>query len=52
MDIPDILEIFIFEDFLKIAFKKRPPKDRIGALFLEKCNFKDILKNHDFNDIW
>ena len=32
MDIPDILKIVFFEDFLKIA-KKRPPKDPIGALF-------------------
>ena len=31
MDIPDILKIIIFEDFLKIA-KKGPPKDPIGAL--------------------
>ena len=33
MDIPDIIKIIIFEDFLKIAKKKkRPPKDPIGAL--------------------
>ena len=31
MDIPDILKIIIFEDFLKIA-KKGPPKNPIGAL--------------------
>ena len=32
MDIPDILKIIIFDDFLKIAKKKGPPKDPIGAL--------------------
>ena len=32
MDIPDILKIVIFEDFLKIAKKGPPPKDPIGAL--------------------
>ena len=35
MDIPDILKIIIFDDFLKIAKKKGPPKDPIGALFNE-----------------
>ena len=31
MDIPDILKIVIFEDFLKIA-KKGPPQGPLGAL--------------------
>ena len=31
MDIPDILKIIIFDDFLKIA-KKGPPKDPVPVL--------------------
>ena len=52
MDLPDIVEIVIFEDILKIAFfQKKGPNTVLGGPFF-KSNFKEILKNEYFKDIW
>ena len=40
MDIPDILKIIIFEDFLKIA-KKGPPQGPYWSLLMILKSFED-----------
>ena len=48
MDIPDILKVIIFEDFLKIAKKKGPPKDPCLPIEQDTC-IDNRGKNNLFN---